>query len=123
MPRILVIDDDPQIRSMLKQFLELQGYEVEDADDGAAGLQCFREHPADVVITDVIMPGKEGIETIRDLRKEFPGVRIIAISGGGQLGPDTYLQMAKAFGAKRVFIKPFDMSEFLEGVKEVLSAP
>lgn len=123
MPSILIIDDDDQIRSMLSQFLEMKGYDVDDANDGSVGIARYRSHPVDLVITDVLMPGKEGIETICDLRREFPEVKIIAISGGGQFGPDTYLHMAEALGARKVFTKPFALDEFLQGVEEVLGAP
>ena len=122
MPRILIIDDDDHIRSILRQFLEMKGYDVDDADDGNVGIARYRQNPADLVITDVLMPGKEGIETIRDLRRDFPAVKIIAISGGGQLGPETYLHLAEALGARKIFTKPFALNEFLQGVEDVLEA-
>ena len=93
MSKILVIDDDKNIRSLLRDFLERDGYEVMEAENGKVGLKLFRENGADLVITDLIMPEKEGIETIRELRRDFSDVKIIAISGGGAIGPETYLQM------------------------------
>jgi DNA-binding response OmpR family regulator len=120
MPLILVIDDDDQIRDMLREMLERAGYEVVLAADGDEGLRLFRERRADLVITDVVMPNKEGIEMIMELRVEFPKVKIIAISGGGRLGPETYLDLAEGFGAMRVFSKPFRLNELLAAVRELL---
>jgi DNA-binding response OmpR family regulator len=121
MARILVIDDDPQVQDMLKQFLERAGYEVGVAPDGNAGLILHRAHPADLIITDIVMPGKEGLETIMECRRDFPAVRIIAISGGGKIGPHDYLNTARAMGAQRTFSKPFDLQELLAAVRELLS--
>jgi len=120
MKRILLIEDDPKIRRMLRKMLERGGYEVKEASDGVEGLQMFRKEPADLVITDIIMPRKEGLETILDLRREFPEVKIIAISGGGRLSPEPYLEVAEGFGAIRVFSKPFDLEKFQEAISELL---
>ncbi len=117
---ILVIDDDETIRELLRAILEHEGYRVLEAPDGDEGIKQFIETPTDLVITDLIMPGKEGIETIRDLRRKFPGVKIIAISGGGRIGPDSYLKMAKGVGALRTLSKPFDKTILLKTVKEVI---
>lgn len=119
-PSILVIDDDETIRVLLRAILEREGYRVVDALDGAKGIQRYRESPTDLVITDLIMPGKEGIETIRDLRREFPHVKIIAVSGGGRIGPESYLNMAKGVGALRTLCKPFDRMTLLTAIKEVM---
>ena len=119
-PSILVIDDDETIRVLLRAILERDGYQVVDAPDGGEGLKQYRENPTDLVITDLIMPGKEGIETIRDLRREFPHVKIIAVSGGGRIGPDSYLKMAKGVGALRTLSKPFDRMTLLKAVEEVI---
>jgi len=83
MARILLIDDDAPVRRTLRKMLERQGYEVEEAPDGKAGLTLYQENPADLIITDLIMPEMEGIETIMELRRRFPDVKIIAMSGGG----------------------------------------
>ncbi len=120
MARILVIDDDAQIRDVLKQFLERAEYEVRVAPDGSAGLKLHREDPADLIITDIVMPGKEGLETIMEFRRHFPAVRIIAISGGGRIGPHDYLNTAKAMGAQKTFSKPFDPQELMAAVRDVL---
>ncbi len=121
MAKILVIDDDEQIRAMLRQLLEKQGYEVFIASDGVEGLKLFRKESIDLIITDIIMPEKEGIETIRELVNEFPDVKIIAMSGGGRIGPEAYLRMAKGFGASHTFTKPIDLKELSEAVKKLIS--
>jgi DNA-binding response OmpR family regulator len=118
--RILVIDDDDQMRVLLRQVMEWAGYEVMEAEDGREGMQKQRRQPADLVITDLIMPEQEGLETISLLRKEFPRTRIIAISGGGRIGPEAYLPAAQELGADRVFSKPFDVRELAGAVKELL---
>jgi len=120
MARILVMDDDPQIRDLLKQLLERAGYEVGVAPDGNAGLKLHRANPADLVITDIVMPEKEGLETIMEFRRSFPAVQIIAISGGGRIGPREYLNTARAMGAQKTFQKPVDLQELLAAVREAL---
>jgi len=120
MARILVIEDDDQVRAMLKQMLEVAGHEVTEAPDGEAAIQLQKQNPANLVITDIIMPVKEGLETIMDLRKAFPALKIIAISGGGQLGPDGYLKSAQILGADRIFPKPLEMKTVLDTVQELL---
>jgi len=117
---ILVIDDDENIRLLLRAILEPEGYQVVEAPDGDKGVKAYQKNPTDLVITDLIMPGKEGIETIRDLRREFPNVKIIAVSGGGRIGPDSYLKMAKGVGALCTLSKPIDRSGLLNAVKEVM---
>jgi len=121
MPSILVIDDDDQVRDMLRQMLERAGYQVLDARDGSEGLRLFKAHGADVVITDIVMPEKEGIETIRDLMREDADVKIIAMSGGGRIGPDAYLEVAQQIGAQRTLVKPVERSEILRCVAELLA--
>ena len=118
---ILVIDDDDQFRGMLRQTLEHAGYEVTDAPNGKEGIRVFRENPADLVITDIIMPEKEGIETIKELRRDFPDVKIIAISGGGRIGPVSYLKMAKGLGAQCTLTKPIEREELLKTVMELIN--
>lgn len=120
MKRILVIDDDWQMREMMHQALERAGYEVVDAANGKIGLNLHRDKPVDLVITDLIMPEKEGIETIRELRKDYPELKIIAISGGGRASAEGYLSVAKTIGADRTLSKPFDLKNILETVKELL---
>ena len=103
MAHILIIDDEPQIRMMLKMMLESEGYTVAEACDGNEGIQRHKETPADLIITDIIMPGKEGIETIIALRKNDPSIKIIAMSGGGRNNPEGYLKSAKLLGAEETF--------------------
>lgn len=123
MARILVIDDDGQVRSMLRMTLEREGYEVEEAPDGRVGMRLFYEKPTDLVITDIVMPEKEGIETIRELSQDSPRTKIIAISGGGSLNSMTYLLMAGKLGASRAFSKPVDQVELLKAVREFIAEP
>ena len=102
MARILVIDDELDVRSLVCRILQQVGHEVIEASNGNEGVRLFRENLPDVLITDIIMPEKEGIETIIELRRDFPNVRTIAISGGGKtLDRDACLQMAKGLGANR----------------------
>ena len=120
MARILIIDDEPQIRSMLTLMLERDGYEVVEAPDGVEGIKAYRQHPADLIITDLIMPNKDGIGMIIDLKKEFPDVKIIAMSGGGLNKPDGYLKGAKKLGASCTLTKPIDREEMLQAVRDII---
>lgn len=119
MPRVLVVDDDADVRETIRQMLERTGYEVTTAADGKRGLARYREDPADLVVLDIVMPEKEGLETIMELRKSFPEVKIIAISGGGRIGPQSYIEVARALGAQRSFAKPLDRKEFLAAVRDL----
>ncbi len=121
MAKILVVDDEKQIRLMLRQMLEREGYRVIEASDGKVALRVNREEPSDLVITDLIMPEMEGIKTIMELKKEFPEVKVIAMSGGGKTAPEQYLQFAKKLGADRTFTKPFERDALLKAVFEVLN--
>lgn len=120
MAHILVVDDDAQVREMLRQMLEDAGFEVTEAPDGKVAVSLYRKSPSDLVITDLIMPEQEGLETIQSLKGEFPDVKIIAMSGGGRLGPESYLKMAGAFGALHTFAKPVRRKELLEKIREIL---
>ncbi len=120
MTRILIIDDEPQIRSMLKLMLEREGYEVVEAPDGIEGIRVYRQNPTDLIITDLIMPNKDGIGMIIDLKKEFPEVKIIPMSGGGLNKPDGYLKGAKKLGAACTLTKPIDRVEMLRVVTDIL---
>jgi DNA-binding response OmpR family regulator len=117
---ILVIDDDPAMRSTLRKILEREGHEVREAQDGRDGLRAFRERAADVVVTDIIMPGKEGIETIVELRDEAPDVRILVISGGGTMLAETMLSDAEAIGADASLPKPFTVDQLRSAVAALL---
>jgi len=123
MQRILVIDDHIELRQMLRQILEREGYEVEEAGDGKVGIVLYRRAPADLIITDVVMPEKDGVEIIRELKRDFPDVRVIAISGGSRtLGAQYCLAAMKALGALYVLTKPFGRKELLEAVHELLDS-
>jgi CheY-like chemotaxis protein len=119
-PVILLIDDEEAFRSVLKQVLLNAGYEVMEASNGAEGIKSFHERPANIIITDIIMPEKEGIETIIELKKAYPDVKIIAMSGGGWYGTDIDFDMAKKLGA-RTLDKPFALQELLDVVDELLN--
>ena len=120
MERVLVIDDESQIRSMLRLMLERAGDEVEEAPDGMEGIRIYRENPVDLVISDLIMPNKDGIGMMIELKKEFPDIKIIAMSGGGLNKPDGYLEGAKKLGANWTLTKPIDREELLRAVKNTL---
>jgi YesN/AraC family two-component response regulator len=122
MKRILIIDDDFFVRDMLERLVRKACYDVETAENGVHAMRLHRENPVDLVITDIIMPEKEGLETITELRKSFPAVKIIAISGGGRIGPAQYLKMAEILGADRTFSKPFNPSELIAAVEELLAS-
>lgn len=120
MARILVIDDEPQIRSMLRLMLERDGHEVVEAPDGIEGIRTYRQNPVDLIITDLIMPNKDGIGMIIELKKEFPEVKIIAMSGGGLNKPEGYLKGAQKLGADCTLTKPIDREEMLRAVKNTI---
>jgi DNA-binding NtrC family response regulator len=121
MARILIIDDDEDVRAVVSGVLESAGHEVVHASNGAQGIALQRESRAELVITDILMPDKEGIETIRDLKQEFPTLRIIAMSGAGRLlGTTNHLFTAKELGANAILRKPFGPSTLLESVREAL---
>jgi DNA-binding response OmpR family regulator len=118
--RILIIDDEAMVRNLLTQILELEGHETVVATGGIAGIKIHRENPADLIITDLIMPDKDGIETIMEIRRDFKDVKIIAMSGGGQIEPKTYLQIAKTIGAVKTITKPFNRKELVKTIQELL---
>jgi len=116
MIRILVVEDDVHIRTFLCSLLIKQGHHVYEAGDGAEALNIIAKESIECVITDILMPGIEGIELIRDLRQEQSEIKIIAISGGGRVDATQYLHMAEDLGADRVIIKPFDPQQVLDTV-------
>ena len=122
MARILIIDDDDQFRAMVRTMLEKAGYnDIEEAANGNIGMKLFRQHPSDLVITDIVMPDKEGIEMIIELTRDYSRIKIIAMSGGGRIGPHGYLEMAKHLGASRALAKPFKHSDLIDAVQELLN--
>jgi DNA-binding NtrC family response regulator len=122
MARVLVIDDEPQMRSLLCQALQMHGHEVEQAADGREALRHYAKQPPDLLITDLIMPGMEGIETILAFHRQWPAIPIIAISGGGRIGPEDYLSMAVQMGASRAFAKPFPLEAMIAAVGELTAS-
>lgn len=130
MAKILIVDDEEDVRIALKQVLERAGYEVSVAATGNEGLDLMKRDAADLVITDVIMPGIDGITTARKIREKYRDTRIIVISGGGKAAPDpyepdaistrSYLASASSAGADRTLTKPFDRKEILRVVRNLL---
>jgi CheY-like chemotaxis protein len=130
MAKILIVDDEEHVRAALKQVLERAGYEVSVAATGHEGLELMKKEGADLVITDVIMPGIDGIATARQIREKYRNTRIIVISGGGKTAPEpyepdaistrSYLASASSAGADRTLAKPFDREEILRAVRELL---
>ena len=121
MSKILIIDDEAPVRKMLKKLLERNEFDVIEAIDGNQGIKMYHEERPDLIITDLIMPGKEGLESIRELKKIYPHVQIIAISGGGFVDPKMYLDLASKLGAVRTFAKPVDSDILLSTIKELLA--
>lgn len=115
---ILIIDDDEQIRVFLRQVLEEAGYMVIDAPNGQKGLRQFRQTPTDLVITDLLMPGKDGLEVTMALHRESPTVKIIVLTGGS--GPRDFLDAAKLLGAHRTMKKPVAIAELLQAIQQEL---
>lgn len=121
MEQILIIDDETPIRSMVRLILERAGYAVREAQDGIEGIRVFRETPADLIITDLIMPNKDGIGMIIELKKDFPELKIIAMSGGGLNRPDGYLRGAQKLGAACTLSKPLNRNDLLRAVRDTLN--
>lgn len=122
MARILVIDDDAAIRGSVRRLLERADHTVLDAADGEAGIRQLRAEPVDLVLTDIYMPGEDGFATIRRLRREWPQIKIITMSGGNRAGPADLNAGAAAMGAARTLSKPFDADVLVEAVRSVLGA-
>jgi len=113
---ILVIDDNSELRSAVRLMLETAGYHVEEAVNGAEGIRQFVASPADLVITDIMMPEQDGVETLLQLHADFPQVPLIVISGEAA----EHLDIAREFGATHVLAKPFRMSDLVAAVQEAL---
>lgn len=121
MKNILVIDDNENMLQMMCDLLQRSGYNVISATNGMQGLKIFHTHAPDLVITDIIMPDKEGLEIIMELSKQRPRPKIIAVSGGGILLPHTYLALARKLGADHAIEKPFRPSDLLTLVQQLLT--
>jgi DNA-binding response OmpR family regulator len=120
-PSILLIEDDELFREALADALTERGYPVTQAADGEQGVKLFRAAPTDLVITDIVMPNKEGIATVMELRRDFPKLGIIAMSGGLAQDAQHYLKLAGALGANRTLEKPFAFPALLQAIEEVLA--
>lgn len=118
---VLLIDDDAAMRSMLVRAVTRAGYVVHEAADGREGLKILANHPVALVVTDIIMPDMEGVELILRMRKTHPNLPVIAMSGGGRMSPNGYLDVARACGATRTLAKPFDIEQLLEWMAEVIA--
>lgn len=121
LPRILIIDDEEAVRETLRQALEHQGVAVTCAPNGRVAMNIYRKEYFDLVITELLMPERDGLEVIMDLRKQAPSVKIIAMSGGGQTGMYYMLAVAEKLGATRSLTKPFTPNQLLTAVREVLA--
>lgn len=122
MSRILVIEDDVMLSKMMQQMLEHEGHDVLVATDGKEAGQYYQEGNLDLVITDVLMPEKDGLEVIMEIRGKMPQVKIIAISGGGRISHTDYLVAAKRLGAHRTLAKPFVRQDLINALNELLDA-
>lgn len=119
MATILIIDDEESIRALLRTALQAKGYEVTEAANGRIGLALYRHRPADLVITDILMPELNGLDTLLELTREFLHAKVIAISGGA--GGQYVLDVAKLLGARRTFQKPFNLPQLLDAVRYELA--
>lgn len=122
MTRILVIDDNPEFRTILQAHLTTHGYDVLTAGDGDEGLQLLEGGNIDIVLTDILMPQRDGVEVLRTVKKRWPSLPVIAISGGGWIGATELLGMAERLGADQVLTKPVRRDELLKAVDDALAA-
>lgn len=119
--KIMIVDDDPVLRLVASEMLGQHGYDVTDAEDGAVAIRMLQNGPVDLIVVDMLMPNKEGIETIQEIKVRWPNTRVVAISGGGKgLATGYLLGVAKALGADAVYEKPLRASGFVDMVREVL---
>jgi CheY-like chemotaxis protein len=123
MKHILLVDDDDLSRGAVHKMLERSGYDVHSTGIGQEALTWYRREPADLVITDLIMPDTDGLEMIQELRRINPAVRVLAISGGGRVDAEEYLSVARKFGAVEVLSKPFTAPELKQAVEAALGTP
>ena len=120
MARILIVEDEESIRTMLSQSLKQLDHEISTAPDGDQALEFLRENEIDLVVTDIVMPNREGLETIQDIRQNWPKIKIIAMSGGGRVGNMNYLELAQNFGATAALKKPFTMAQLKGAISDAL---
>ena len=120
MARIMVIDDQESIRRIVRRALENDGHQVFEASDGEVGMALLEREPADVVITDIFMPGMDGIQTLREIRKRYPAIKVIAMSGGDSTGMMDLRRDAELLGAVKSLQKPFNARDIVDLVQTVL---
>jgi CheY-like chemotaxis protein len=121
MHRVLVIDDEPALRKLMRRVLETSGYTVFEADNGRTGMALVEKERPNAVVCDILMPEKEGIETIRDIRRLYPEVKILAMSGGGITHNLKFLDVAQKFGAHAALSKPFRASDLADTMNSLLA--
>jgi len=121
MALILLVDDDPKMLQLLTEIVELDGHQAMTAADGEIALSCFDQQLPDLVITDILMPNKEGIEFISEVREVYPDLKIIAYTGGGSADPESYLEFASGMGANRVFLKPMPVAKLRQEIASLLA--
>src|SRR5665811_2615795 len=121
MPGILIVEDDKELREMLKISLLRNNFTVLEAENGKDAIVHFKPSLTDLVVTDLIMPEEDGLKVVIKLRELKPAIKIIAISGGGKVGPGSYLNLAKALGADAIFSKPFSINDLVVKIEELLS--
>lgn len=122
MARILLVDDDEFVRRPVQLNLQRAGHSVDEVSNGRDAVTAYREKSYDVVVTDLIMPEQEGLETIMQLRRHDANVRVIAISGGGRVNATNYLSLARSLGAQKTLSKPFTTEELLAAIEQVFPA-
>lgn len=120
---ILIVDDDPLLRLIASEMLRGAGYDVAEAEDGDVAIRHLEQHAVDLAVLDLLMPNKEGVETIKEIKQRWPQVRIVAISSGGRLDANYLLPLAKAMGADAVYKKPLTAEPFLQMVESALQQP
>lgn len=119
--RILIVDDDDSIRMFIRRVLEHHGYDVQEARNGDEGIRAYRSSPPDLVLLDLYMPEKDGLETLRELRQEKPLPKVVTMSGGGPKYDVSILQSARFLGSNSALVKPFTIGELLELVRGMLA--
>jgi len=120
MKSVLVVDDEPGMREMVKQLLLNEGYHVLEASNGKHAMEFLKNESPELVITDIIMEEMDGVEIILEIRENYPDIKIIAMSGGSKISSEDYLESASDLGADRIFNKPFALSDMLNAVKELI---
>jgi CheY-like chemotaxis protein len=120
MPGVLIVEDDKELREMLKMSLLRSGFTVLEAGNGKEAITHFKPSLTDLVVTDLIMPEEDGLKVVIKLRELKPSIKIIAISGGGKVGPGSYLNLAKALGADAIYSKPFSINDLTTKIEQLL---